>query len=61
MVKRFGVKSNLFVLSKSFIHNNDISIKIDNKIIKDESELATTFNLRYINIVKRITGKHPTK
>ena len=45
--------------SKGFIHNNDIIIKIDNKIIEDKSEVAKTFNSHYIN--KSTTGKHPTK
>ena len=43
------------------LHNNDIKIEIDNKIIEDKSELAKTFNSHYINIVKTITGEHPTK
>ena len=46
--------------SKGFIHNNDITIEIDNKIIEDKSEVAKTFNSHYINIVST-TGKHPTK
>ena len=47
--------------SKGFIHNTDIKIEIDNKIIEDESELAKTFNSHYINMVKSTTGRHPTK
>ena len=47
--------------SKDFIHNNDITSEIDNKIFEDVSELAKTFNSHYINIVKITTGKHPTK
>ena len=55
-------EKDLFYLSSNgFIHNNDISIKIDNKNIEEESELAKTFNSHYINIVKSTTGKHPTK
>ena len=50
-----------FLSSKGFIHNNDIKIEIDNKIIEDESELTKTFNSHYISIVKSTTGKHPTK
>ena len=50
-----------FFSSKGFIHNNGISIEIDNKIIETESELAKKFNSHYINIVKSTTGKHPTK
>ena len=37
-----------FLSSKGFIHNDDISIEIDNKIIEDESELAKTFHSHYI-------------
>ena len=50
-----------FLSSKGFIHNNDILIEIGNKTIEDESELPKTFNSHCINIVKSITGKHPTK
>ena len=50
-----------FLSPKGFIHNNDITTEIDNKIIEDESELAKTFNSHYNNIVKSTTGKHPTK
>ena len=50
-----------FLSSKGFIHNNDIKIEIDNKIIEDESELTKTFNFHCISIVKSATGKHPTK
>ena len=50
-----------FLSSKGFIHNNDITIEINNKIIEDKSELAKTFNLHYINTVETRTGKHPIK
>ena len=59
--KKFWNTVKPFLSSKSFIHNNDITIEIDNKIIEDESELAKTFNSHYINIVKSATGKHSTK
>ena len=59
--KRFQSTVKPFFSSKGFIHNDNISIEIDNKIIKDESELAKKFNSCYINIVKSTTGKHPTK
>ena len=52
--KRFQSTVKPFFSSKGFI-------EIDNKIIKDESELAKKFNSCYINIVKSTTGKHPTK
>ena len=59
--KKFWSTVKPFLSSKGFIHNNDIKIEIDNKMIEDESELAKTFNSHYINIVKSTTGKHPTK
>ena len=59
--KTFGSTVKPFLSSKGLTHNNDITIEIDNKIIGDESELAKTFNSRYINIAKSTTGKHPTK
>ena len=54
-------KVKVFRSAKSFIHNNNISIKIDNKITEDKSGLAKTFNFHYVNIVKSTTGKHSTK
>ena len=59
--KKFWSTVKPFLSSKGFIHNDDITIETDNKIIEDESELAKTFNSHYINIVKSTTGKHPTK
>ena len=59
--EKFWSTVNSFVSLKGFIHNKDITIEIDNKIFEDKSELAKAFNLYYINIVKNITGKHPTK
>ena len=59
--KKFLSTFKLFLSSKGFIHNNDITIEIDSKIIEDTSELAQTFNSYYINILKSTTGKHPTK
>ena len=53
--------SQTFLLSKGFIHNDNISIEIDHKIIEDESELAKQFNSHYTNIVKSATGEGPTK
>ena len=59
--KRFLSTFKPFLSSKGFIHNNDIKIEIDSKIIEDKSELAQTFNSHYINILKSTTGKHSTK
>ena len=47
--KKFWNTVKPFLSSNGFIHNNDISIEIDNKIIEDESELAKIFNSHYIN------------
>ena len=38
--KKFWSTVKPFPSSKDFIHNDDISIEIDNKIIEDEPELA---------------------
>ena len=59
--KTFWSTVKPFLSLKGFIHNNNIGIEIDDKIIEDKSELAKRFNSHYINIVKSITGKHPTK
>ena len=32
---------------------------IDNKIIEDEPELAKSFNLHFVDMVKSTAGKHP--
>ena len=40
--KKFSSTVKPFLSSKGFIHNNDIAIEIDNKIIEDKSELAQT-------------------
>ena len=55
--KKFWSTVKPFLSSKGFIHNNDITIEIENKIIEDDSELTKTFNSHYINIVKSTTGK----
>ena len=59
--KKFWSTVKPFLSSKGFIHNNDITTEIDNKIIEAESESAETFNSHYINTVKSTTGKHATK
>ena len=59
--KKFWSTVKPFLSSKDFIHNDNISIEIDNKIIEDESELAKQFNSHYINIVKSTTYEHQTK
>ena len=59
--KKFWSTVKSFLSSKGFIHNNDITIEIDNKIIEDKSEIAKTFNSHYIKILKSTTDKHPTK
>ena len=46
--KKFWTTVKPFLSSKGFIHNNDITIEIDDKIIEDKSELAKTFNSLYI-------------
>ena len=42
--KKFWSTFKPFLSAKGFIHNKDIKIDIDNKIIEDESELVKTFN-----------------
>ena len=59
--KKFWSTVKSFLSSKGFIHNNDITIEIDNKATEDMSELAQTFSFHYIHIVKSTTGKHPKK
>ena len=43
--KKFRSTVKPFLSSEGFIHNNDITIEIDNKIIEDKSELNKTFTL----------------
>ena len=59
--KKFCSATKPFLSSKCFIHNDNISIEIYNKIIEGKSQLAKKFNSNYINIVKSTTSKHPTK
>ena len=40
-----------FLISKGFLHNDDIATEFDNRTITDEKELSKTFNEYYINIV----------
>ena len=61
VIKKFWNTFKPILSFKTFIHNDNIKIEIDNKIIEDESELDKTFNSYYIDIVKSTTGKHPTK
>ena len=42
--KKFWSTVKPFLSSESCIHNDNISIETDNKIIEDESELAKQFN-----------------
>ena len=59
--KMFWRTAKPFLSSKGLIHNNDITIEIDDKIIEDKSELAKAFKSHYIKIVKSTAVKHPTK
>ena len=52
--KTFWSTVKTFLLSKGFIHNNSITIEIDNKIIEDKPELAKTFNSHYIKVNKSV-------
>ena len=43
--------------SKCFLHNDNTSIELDNKIIAGEFELAKKLNSQYINVVKSRSNK----
>ena len=59
--KKFWGTVKRFLSSKGFIHNNGITIEIDNKITEDKSELAKIFVSHHVNKEKSATGKHLTK
>ena len=55
--KKFWSTVKPFFLSRGFIHKDNISIEIDYKVIKNESELAKQFNSHYINTVKSASNE----
>ena len=40
-----------FLVSKGFLHNEDIALHISDKTVADSNELVKEFNKHYINIV----------
>ena len=49
-----------FLTNKSFIDSTDITLKLDNKIITEETKLVKSFNNYYINILEQSSGLKPT-
>ena len=45
-----------FLTDKGFIDTTDITLKLDNKIITEETKLVECFNNHYINIVEPSSG-----
>ena len=62
-----GVRSNRkfwntikpFLISKGFLHNDNISKDINNNIVEDEQKLTRELNSYYMNIAKSTSGKPP--
>ena len=46
--------------NKSFIDSTDITLKLDNNIIAEETKLVGSFNNHYINIVEHSSVLKPT-
>ena len=42
--------------NKSFLTNDNISIKVNDELVKSKTKLANLFNLHYINIVESTSG-----
>ena len=59
--KQFWNTVNPFLTSKGFLHNEDIALHIDDKIVTDCNKLVDEFNEYYINIVQNATGKATIK
>ena len=49
-----------FLTNKGFIDSTDITLKLDNKIITEETKLRESFNKHYVNIVEQGSGLKPT-
>ena len=49
-----------FLTSKDFIDSIDITSKLSNKFITEETKLVESFNNHYINIVEQSSGLKPT-
>ena len=45
--------------NKGFINSTDITLKLDNKVITEETKLVESFNNHYINIVEQSSGLKP--
>ena len=54
--KQFWNTVKPFMMSKGFLHNEDISLHIGDKTVINCNELAKEFNEYYINIVQNTTG-----
>ena len=59
--RKFQNRVKPFLTSKGFLHNDNISIYINNNIQDDEQKLTKEFNSHYINIAKTTFGKPPIK
>ena len=59
--RKFWNTVKLFLTSKVFLHNYNISININGNIVEDEQKLTKEFNSYYLNIAKTTSGKPPMK
>ena len=57
--KIFWKFMKLFLINKTSIVNNDITLIHKNKIISDEKQLTKQFNSYYINIAEKSSGTKP--
>ena len=48
-----------FLTNKSFLTNDNISIKVNDDLVTDKTKLANLFNLHYINFVENTSGALP--
>ena len=49
-----------FLTNKGFIDSTDITSKLGNKIITEETQLVESFNNHFINIIEQSSGLKPT-
>ena len=59
--RKFWNTVKLFLTSKGFLHNDNISIDINGNIVEDEQKLTKEFNSYYINTAEITSGKPPMK
>ena len=56
--KKFWNTVKPFLTNKGFLTDDNISIKVNDDLVAEKTNLANLFNLHYINIVENTSGVH---